>query len=322
MTTIMPLTININKAKKVTISTRNRECLTPNSTSKSIINSNQNILLNTKYLLIFNADLSRIATNDISKHPLRKLKRLVNESQTHIKQLSNQSGYISHQQLIEKITSNIKNKIDYSLMYDFVITSLPQNIPLVCNIAIRYSNIYEQFYPQFIMTLNSNERQILMARKELRLTSIVYKIYFGLNEKCCIGKVESDFFGNEFKIYEKILEKQYRNCNRYNKNQNNQKKKLIGIIKYNCPILNLKREPRTMSVFLPKTIKAFPNRYNKLNKTSISYGTDKLKKASNINVIDIKDTQHSYEKVEEKEREQDDNVYYMNNKRPIWSRSK
>jgi hypothetical protein len=125
---------------------------------------------------------------------------------------------------------------------------IPKNFTLICNIKKENFKLKEKIYPRYILYINSNDKFLLAAKKIFKPMSSTYLISKNkeiINQKSSdyIGKVSSNFIGNEFNIFGRG-----KKANKLNKNFTELRPQ-YGAVKYELNILGLKG-PRKMSVYL------------------------------------------------------------------------
>lgn len=145
-----------------------------------------------------------------------------------------------------KIVSLIKTSLPYFEHKMFIISPLPHYYSLICNIHIEYNSCLELMYPKIILSLNNNERVILIAKKQFSLSGVVFNLYLDNEGNHCIGILESNFKRSNFKLFTVSI----------NKLNSKMKKKLICSIAFNKALLDFNNNPMEIEV-------TFPNRINK-----------------------------------------------------------
>ncbi len=73
---------------------------------------------------------------------------------------------------------------------------------------MKFENKMEKYFPRYYLYINSNEKFLMGAKKIFAGTSTVYYISreiddFNIDSKAYLGKISSNFVGNEFNIYDR-----------------------------------------------------------------------------------------------------------------------
>lgn len=110
-------------------------------------------------------------------------------------------------QFYKNITSIAPKEIANRDMYNFLMKPLPKEKTLICKIVKISETPLERLYPRYFLYINSNSQFLLAAQKVYKTTSICYLISmnpdnFDTHSEYYIGKISSNFLGNEFNIFD------------------------------------------------------------------------------------------------------------------------
>lgn len=190
--------------------------------------------------------------------------------------------------IYHNVTSTNRPKISDLELHRFIMTPLNQNNMLVCNLKIDNSKSY--FNPIISLSVDNNNRKILIAEKKFHFCQSVFKIFFinSNNKKVYLGQINSNFFQNEFHFFDSSTNKTFKiGKEKHSKHE-------LGFVKIITPCFCTRRLPQ-ISVNLPMKSSNSNYKYN-IDYKTISFSTDKeidnLVSVSNVIEQKEKTTSH------------------------------
>lgn len=198
-----------------------------------------------------------------------------------------------------EITSTNKLKISDLELHRFIMTPLNQNNMLVCNLKIDNSKSF--FNPIISLSVDNNNRNILIAEKKFHFCQSVFKIFFinSHNKKVYLGQINSNFLQNEFHFFDSSTNKTFKI-----KKEIKHSKHELGFVKIITPCFCTKKLPQIL-VQLP--MKSSNNNY----KYNIDYKTISFSMEKEINNIS--------NAIEQKEKTSSQQMFKLSSLAPKWS---
>lgn len=273
--TITPEQISIQSIRKSFLSVSS-------STSHlyfNFLNNNIHLLNSDKSNMVFLKD-------NISRSTFPRSLITVNSSQDNKSEFSinsrplllckKHSFYGSNVQAHSKLVSLIRKPIPFIELKGLLLSPFPNGYSLICNIKIEYKKCLNVISPKIILSLNNNERVILIAKKRLCFSGIVYSLYLAERLDQCIGVLESNVQRNKYKLYKLSVD-----------NLNNKiKKNFICGIQFNRSLFGLNNNPMVIEVTFSNCNSGFPiKNNNKMNYTPVSKPISKC--SSNKSLLSV-----------------------------------
>lgn len=187
--------------------------------------------------------------------------------------------------MYKSIVSSIRPIITDLELHRFVMTPLLKSNMLVCNLKIDNSN--SMFNPVIYLTVNNNDRAILIAEKKFHFCQSVFKIYLDNQNKkrFYLGQINSNFFQNEFHFFDSTTNKTFKIKKNFQSTKNE-----LGILKYHKGCCCSRTFPK-IEVELPMRGSNFNYKFN-IDKNNInsSVEQDDDKVATTYNLFETKET--------------------------------
>ena len=187
--------------------------------------------------------------------------------------------------MYKNIVSSIRPIIPDLELHRFVMTPLLKSNMLVCNLKI--DNSHSMFNPVIYLTVNNNDRAILIAEKKFHFCQSVFKIYLDNQnkKKFYLGQINSNFFQNEFHFFDSTTNKTFKIKKNFQSTKNE-----LGVLKYQNGCCGSRAFPK-IEVELPMRGTNFNYKFN-IDKNNInsSIEQDDDKVATTYNLFEAKET--------------------------------